>query len=98
KLPLITIGRLPDGMKSPLNRWTLDYAHYASFRDNQLGRNSINDPNAADFAAGKLKLLAPIEKAEIVVAIALPDLPQSSVTVGPLIHSDDTLALMIEQW
>lgn len=98
KLPLIAIGCLPAGATSPVNRFKPDLAYYASFRDNQLGKNAEEDPYAVEYAAGKLKLLPPIEASEVVVAVAVPDLPNASVTIGPVVLDGKVLRLSVQQW
>jgi hypothetical protein len=98
KLPLIAIGRLPAGATSPADRFKPDLAYYASFRDNQLGKNAEEDPNAVEYAAGKLKLLTPIEGSEVVVAVAVPNLPNASVTIGPIVLDGKVLRLSVQEW
>jgi hypothetical protein len=97
KLPLVTVGRL-EGAKSPVHRWRMDRDYYASFRDNQLGINDVEDQNAAAFAAGKWKLLPAIGGSEIAVVVAIPSLPNASVTMGPLVREGGVLSLAINVW
>lgn len=96
--PLITIGRLPVDAKSPVDRSKLDDSYYASFRDNQLGRNAQADRNAADYALGKLKLLPLAEHSQVVLALAVPDLQNTAVTVGSVVLDDKVLRLSVDQW
>ena len=97
-LPLITLGRLPDGVTSPVQRGALDAAYYASFRDNQLGKNDREDANAADFAAGKLRLAPALAGSELVIAVVIPDLPQCSAAIGPVLCDKQTLTVTIDIW
>lgn len=97
-LPLIAIGRLPEDSASAVDWSKLDDAYYASFRDNQFGKNDRADRNVADHAEGKLKLLAPAEGREVIVAVAVPDLPNTAVTIGPVLLDGSVLRIVAEQW
>jgi hypothetical protein len=96
--PLITIGRLPVDAKSPVDWSRLDDSYYASFRDNQLGRDAQADRNAADYALGKLKLLPPVEGSDWVIVIAVPDLQNTAVTVGSVVLESNVVRLSVDQW
>lgn len=96
--PLMAIGCLPVDAKSPVDWSTVDDSYYASFRDNQLGRNSQADRNAADYALGRLKLLPLVEHSQAVLAMAVPDLPNTSVTIGSIVLDDKVLPLSVDEW
>src|SRR5689334_11305993 len=68
--PFIAIGRLTGYAKPPVQPpLLLDRLFYASFRDNQLGADSMDDPNAVEYAAGRLNLSWASEAAPNVIAI-----------------------------
>ena len=97
-LPLVTVGRLAEGAKSPVVRGGMERAYYGAFRNNQMGKDEKVDPNAEDFARGKMKLRPAMEGEEVVVAVAIPGLSDGWATIGPVVLEGKTLTVSIDQW
>ena len=96
KLPLVMIGRILTQTAPGPEQDAEREAYHHSFRDNQLGIDSVNDENAKSFANSQLLDLPAVANDTIALALATP-FGKSEVT-PTVTKQGDRLVLNLKWW